>query len=73
MANGLCAFAEDLRVNVAMVFTWAARGTRDDFAGAALVGAGVGTTLGLAAAAYPTFTLQKGLFAVGLGACSSAT
>jgi hypothetical protein len=58
-----------LGVTEGLVFAWAGRGVgRDDYAGAALVGAGVGSTLGLAAAAYPHFTLQRGLAAAGFSA-----
>jgi hypothetical protein len=52
-----------------LVFAWAGRGTTgDDYTGALLVGAGVGTTLGLAGAAYPSFTLQRGLASAGYAA-----
>jgi hypothetical protein len=52
-----------------LVFGWAGRATGEgQYAGATLVGAGVGTTLGLAAAAYPQFTLQRGLGATGFAA-----
>jgi hypothetical protein len=52
-----------------LVFAWAGRGTTsDDYTGALLVGAGVGTTLGLAGAAYPSFTLQRGLASSGFAA-----
>jgi hypothetical protein len=52
-----------------LVFAWAGRGSgTDDYMGGLLVGAGVGTTLGLATAAYPSFTLQRGLASAGYAA-----
>jgi hypothetical protein len=52
-----------------LVFAWAGRSQgRNDYAGALLVGTGVGTTLGLASAAYPSFTLQRGLASSGFAA-----
>jgi hypothetical protein len=52
-----------------LVFAWAGRGSsNEDYAGALLVGTGVGTTLGLASAAYPSFTLQRGLASSGFAA-----
>src|SRR5204862_6170222 len=52
-----------------LVFAWAGRSEgRNDYTGALLVGTGVGTTLGLASAAYPSFTLQRGLASSGFAA-----
>jgi hypothetical protein len=53
----------------ASLFTWASRGaTNDDYAGAALIGAGAGATLGLAAAAHPFLTAPSALASSGFAA-----
>lgn len=52
-----------------LVFAWAGRaGSGQETAGAALVGAGMGTTLGLASAGSSSFTAQRGLASAGFGA-----
>jgi hypothetical protein len=49
-----------------LVFAWAGRADgSSDYGGAALVGAGVGSTLGLVAAAYPGWMSGRGLPAAG--------
>jgi HEAT repeats len=53
----------------ASLFAWASRGaTNDDYGGAALIGAGAGATLGLAAAAHPFLTAPSALASSGFAA-----
>jgi hypothetical protein len=58
-----------LGASEASLFAWASRGaTADDYRGAMLIGAGVGTTLGLTAAAHPFLTAPTALASSGFAA-----
>ncbi len=53
----------------ASLFAWASRGaTNDEYGGAALIGAGAGATLGLAAATHPFMTAPSALASSGFAA-----
>jgi hypothetical protein len=63
------ALGATLGASEASLFAWASQGaTADDYRGAILIGGGVGTTLGLTAAAHPFLTAPTALASSGFGA-----
>jgi hypothetical protein len=63
------ALGATLGASEASLFAWASQGaTAEDYHGAMLIGAGVGTTLGLAAAAHPFLTAPTTLASSGFAA-----